>query len=100
MTNFKYSAGDVNWDILDTETWESIASYMNDDIREQVHFELAPCTATEFMERYLELDEEFAEIAYRMIDEECLRGHNDEERTSVSRKYFRAVGGEEQTCTR
>ena len=25
--------------------WEAIAAYMNDDIREQVHAELAPCTA-------------------------------------------------------
>lgn len=67
MTSLKYVVGDVNWDILDTETWEDIVSYMDDDIREQVHFELAPCTATEFMERYLELDEEFAETAYSMI---------------------------------
>lgn len=67
MTSFKYVAGDVNWDISDTETWEDIVSYMDDEKREQVHFELAPCTATEFMERYLELDEEFAETAYSMF---------------------------------
>lgn len=67
MTSLKYVVGDVNWDILDTETWEDIVSYMDDEKREQVHFELAPCTATEFMERYLELDEEFAETAYSMI---------------------------------
>ena len=37
----------------------SIASYMDDDKREQVHAELAPCTNEEFLKRYLELDPEF-----------------------------------------
>ena len=37
----------------------TIGSYMNDDIREQVHAELAPCTTEEFMARYLELDTDF-----------------------------------------
>lgn len=32
---------------------------MNDDIREAVHAELAPCTNEEFLERYLELDPDF-----------------------------------------
>lgn len=67
MTSLKYVVGDVNWGTLDEETWESIASYMNDDIREQVHCELAPCTNTEFMERYLEIDEDFDEIAYSIL---------------------------------
>ena len=67
MTSLKYVVGEVNWDTLDEETWESIASYMNDDIREQVHCELVPCTKTEFMERYLELDSEFEETAYGIL---------------------------------
>ena len=46
--------------------FETIASYMNDEIREQVHAELAPCTETEFMERYLELDEDF----YNLLNSE------------------------------
>ena len=46
--------------------FETIASYMNDEIREQVHAELAPCTETEFLERYLELDEEF----YNLLNSE------------------------------
>lgn len=41
-----------------------IASYMNDDIREQVHRELAPCEPEEFLARYLELDPGF-EITLR-----------------------------------
>ena len=30
-------------------------NYMDDDLREQVHQELAPCTDEEFMTRYREL---------------------------------------------
>lgn len=35
---------------------DEIAGYMNDEIREQVHAELAPCTPDEFLTRYLQLD--------------------------------------------
>lgn len=38
-----------------TDTWEVIVAFMDDDTREQVHAELAPCTNREFLERYLEL---------------------------------------------
>ena len=37
----------------------TIAVYMDDEIREKVHFELAPCEPEEFLKRYLELDPEF-----------------------------------------
>lgn len=40
----------------------AIASYMDDDIRETVHLELAPCTNEEFLARYLELDSEFIDL--------------------------------------
>lgn len=39
-----------------------IATYMNDEIREKVHFELAPCTPEEFLKRYVELDPDFEEL--------------------------------------
>ena len=32
---------------------DEIAGYMNDEIREQVHFELAPCTPEEFFNKIL-----------------------------------------------
>lgn len=35
-----------------------IATYMNDNIREKVHFELAPCEPLDFLRRYLELDKD------------------------------------------
>ncbi len=37
--------------------WEVIAHYMEDEAREQVHHELAPCTDLEFLKRYLEVAE-------------------------------------------
>jgi len=41
---------------------DAIATYMDDDIRETVHAELAPCTNDEFIARYLELDPDFEEF--------------------------------------
>ena len=41
---------------------DEIAGYMNDEIREQVHAELAPCTPEEFLIRYLQLDCEFIKL--------------------------------------
>jgi hypothetical protein len=46
----------------DPRTWEAIASYMNDDARETVHAELAPCTNSEFLTRYLDLDPDFRQL--------------------------------------
>ena len=40
--------------------WEAIVNMMDDEIREQVHSELSPCTEVEFLARYLELAPEFA----------------------------------------
>ena len=37
-------------------------SYMDDEIREAVHAELAPCSEHEFLKRYLELDPEFKKL--------------------------------------
>ena len=39
-----------------------IGTYMDDDIRETVHAELAPCSPEEFISRYLELDPDFEEL--------------------------------------
>lgn len=39
-----------------------IAMYMDDNIREKVHDELAPCTPHEFLKRYCELDETFIDV--------------------------------------
>lgn len=47
---------------LTQELMDAIASYMNDDMRETVHAELAPCEPEEFLKRYLELDPDFEEL--------------------------------------
>lgn len=47
---------------LAQELMDTIASYMDDDKRERVHFELAPCEPEEFLKRYLELDPDFEEL--------------------------------------
>lgn len=39
-----------------------IALYMDDEKREQVHDELAPCEPEEFLKRYLELDPDFEDV--------------------------------------
>lgn len=41
-----------------SKLWQQIADMMDDEIRETVHAELAPCTEEEFLARYLELAKE------------------------------------------
>lgn len=38
--------------------WDAIVELMDDELREQVHDELAPCTEEEFFARYCELHEQ------------------------------------------
>ena len=40
----------------------TISSYMNDEIREDLHSELAPCEPEVFLKRYVEIEPDFAEI--------------------------------------
>lgn len=44
------------------DNWENIVNFMDDEIREKVHFELAPCTEIEFLLRYCELDHTFENL--------------------------------------
>ena len=48
--------------MLNMKIMNAIACYMDDDKREQVHAELAPCTNEEFLKRYFELDPEFESV--------------------------------------
>ena len=41
---------------------DALVSYMDDDVREKVHFELAPCTNEAFLIRYIELVPEFEDM--------------------------------------
>jgi hypothetical protein len=47
---------------------DNIATYMDDEIRERLHFELAPCEPEEFLAAYLEKDPEFEEMLEREFD--------------------------------
>lgn len=47
---------------IDSKTMDAIANYMDADIREKVHAELAPCTNEEFLKRYLELNNDFKSL--------------------------------------
>lgn len=42
--------------------WDIVVNLMDDEKREQVHRELAPCTNEEFLDRYLEIDSDFENI--------------------------------------
>lgn len=53
-----------NFTITD-ELMNTISTYMNDEIREKVHFELAPCTNERFLKRYIELDPYFEKVLYK-----------------------------------
>lgn len=47
---------------IDTELMDTIATYMDNEKREQVHRELAPCTPEEFLKRYCKLDLDFEHL--------------------------------------
>lgn len=50
---------------MSNELMNTIATYMLDETREQVHFKLAPCTHEEFLKRYIGLDPDFEELLYK-----------------------------------
>ena len=43
----------------------AIATYMKDDIREEIHFRFAPCEPEIFLKEYIERDPEFEELLYQ-----------------------------------
>lgn len=44
------------------KNWDAIVNLMDDDIREKIHFEMAPCTEEAFLQRYLQLDRDFENV--------------------------------------
>lgn len=49
---------------LTQELLEVIATYMNDDIRERLHCEIAPCEPEFFLKEYSKRDSGFKELLY------------------------------------
>lgn len=54
---------------ISKEEMDALVSYMNNDIREKVHMELAPCTNEEFLVRYIELDSELEKVMEQEFEE-------------------------------
>lgn len=50
------------------EDLRNIADYMNDEIREELHAKLAPCTTEEFLREYIQRDPEILEILRNEFD--------------------------------
>lgn len=50
--------------MITNEMMETIATYMNDGIREDVHAEVAPCTNEIFLKKYIEKDPEFSDLLW------------------------------------
>lgn len=55
------------------EEIDILAVYMDNDVRERVHSELAPCTPTEFLKRYLIYEPDFSTIVKNVIDVDVLQ---------------------------
>lgn len=49
---------------LDKNLWKTIVTYMDDDIRENVHFDLVPCSEEEFLDEYVKRDPEFKKLLH------------------------------------
>lgn len=65
--------------------WNAITGYMNDDLREQVHAELAPCSPKDFLARYLELDPDFRELLDDEFSPDYVRA------ALVDKPYYRPI---------
>ena len=53
-------------EIIENGFYESVVELMDDEIREQLHMELAPCTDAEFMTAYLEAHENKYQMAFEI----------------------------------
>ena len=56
--NSYLTAAEATPEIGERGLWEVVVQAMDDDTRERVHAEIAPCTDEEFLQRYLELAED------------------------------------------
>lgn len=48
--------------ILKQNLMDTIASYMDDDIREDLHFRIAPCSPDLFLREYIKRDPDFVDL--------------------------------------
>ena len=50
--------------VLTQDQLDVIAKYMNDEIREDLHFRFAPCEPDSFLREYVKRDPEFEKLLY------------------------------------
>ena len=50
--------------VLTQDQLDVIAKYMNDEIREEIHFMFAPCEPDFFLREYVKRDYEFEKLLY------------------------------------
>lgn len=50
--------------ILKQDLMDTIASYMDDNIREDLHFRIAPCSPDLFLREYTKRDPDFEKLLY------------------------------------
>jgi hypothetical protein len=50
--------------VIDNELMHTLATYMDDEIREELHSALAPCTNEVFLAAYCLRDKKFVELLY------------------------------------
>lgn len=89
--------------VLEQDLMDTIASYMDDDIREDLHFRIAPCSPDLFLREYTKRDPDFVdllksefsiemeldtrELAEKVVD--CLSdGYDDEENRDETEKLL------------
>lgn len=53
---------------LNQEEMDTIASYMDDEVREDLHGDLAPCEPNEFLLEYIKRDPSFEELLISEFD--------------------------------
>lgn len=47
------AAAEAMEEIRNRNLWDAVVNMMDDDVREKIHREIAPCTEGEFLEAYL-----------------------------------------------
>lgn len=50
--------------LIDSKLMETISNYMNDDIRESIHFDFAPCSNEKFLVEYCKADPLFSSLLW------------------------------------
>lgn len=53
--------------LIDSKLMETISTYMDDSIRESLHFDLAPCSNEKFLLEYCKADPDFSILLWSLL---------------------------------